>query len=353
MENTLPVLDLRDHGISEWICFTSATVTYASPYSGNTIYQITPSGAVTTVVASANYTSSGTFSATAGNRYFATKGTHFMVQDGGSQHVMVPTTFKGKYFFHYFSRYSPTTFYFYAVDENVTIYYYEGGTGVSGTPVSSFSLSKGNTTTFQSSTISTYLFFEATGNIVMSSKGTNTATFTDATIVGPADYYYYNYFNESARTIYNGTPTIATGVAYSSDLVGAMSIADAAGGDNETGVGLSYLSDRYAWSNALSDFVLICPYANTTVNVYYYSGGWVLGGSYSMNGTLTAPSVIVRDGTNGFTTAGSTTSGTASYFASGATFWKFEGTNPFAVRINDTSDDEEFLLGWMASKSQR
>ena len=62
---------------------------------------------------------------------------------------------------------------------------------------------------------------------------------------------------------------------------------------------------------------------------------------------------MLRDGTNGFGVWATTTDGTASNFASGANIWKFEGTEPFVLVLNDTFDDEETLLGFSSERSQR
>lgn len=68
-----------------------------------------------------------------------------------------------------------------------------------------------------------------------------------------------------------------------------------------------------------------------------------------MNGSALSPDYILRDGTRGFGVAGTDSSGSAAYFASGANLWKFEGSDVFALIINDTANDEEPLYGWMAN----
>jgi hypothetical protein len=86
---------------------------------------------------------------------------------------------------------------------------------------------------------------------------------------------------------------------------------------------------------------------------YWANNQWNVGEVHSLNGTQTNPDAVDRDGTNGFGVDGTNISGAAANLASGANLWKFEGTQPFSVIINDTADDEERLLGWMSNKTLR
>jgi hypothetical protein len=133
----------------------------------------------------------------------------------------------------------------------------------------------------------------------------------------------------------------------------AITIADGAGGDCAQGLGLAFLSTNYSWGNALSDYVIVAPYDNTSINVSYWSGtAWITWDTHTLTGGSTLnPSYAARDGTQGPGVAATSISGGATYMASGATLWKWTGNNPFYLGLNDSADDELSMLGWTSSNN--
>jgi len=348
---------ITDHGISDWYCFISGTATYSAIYSNTEIIEIDENGNETVLVTTGSDPQRGTFSTTAGRRYYGTRAVHLLQTTASDdQHELAPVSFAGTYFAHYWSRNSPTTYYAYAPQDDTTLEFFDNNAtgGVTGTATATHNISRGLTTSFQSTAQGTWQFFKANKPIIMTAGGSG----WDKTILAPATQYTYTRLNANERTINNTAPSNAgTYVTYDTSLPTAhVQIADGAGGDCTQGIGYEYLSDTYSWGNVLSDFTLVSPYANNVVNVsYWLNNQWNLGGSYSLNGTQTSPAGVFRNGNGGFDSAATGTnpySGAHSNFNT-STLWKFEGTSPFSVIINDNADDEERLLGWMSNKYLR
>jgi len=348
---------ITDHGISDWYCFITGTVTYSAIYPNTEIIEIDGSGNEVGIVTTGSDPQRGTFSTTAGRRYYGTKAVHLLQTTASDdQHELAPVSFAGTYFAHYWNRNSPTTYYAYAPFEDVTLEFFDNNAvgGVTGIATATHNISQGLTTSFQSTAVSTWQFFKADKPIIMTAGGTG----WDKTILAPATQYNYKRRNANSVTINNTTPSnIGNNITYDTSLpVATVEIADGAGGDCTQGIGYEYLSDTYSWGDVLSDYQIVAPYADTTVTVSYWDSGtssWVVGETHSLSGTQTSPAAVDRDGTNGFGVDGSTISGLAANLASGANLWKFEGTQPFALIINDNSDDEERLLGWMSNTATR
>jgi hypothetical protein len=348
---------ITDHGISDWYCFISGTATYSAIYPDTEIIEIDANGNEVGIVTTGSDPQRGTFSTTAGRRYYGTKAVHLLQTTvTEDQHELAPVSFAGTYFAHRWIRNSPTTYYAYAPQDDTTLEFFDNNAagGVTGSVTSTHTISRGFTTSFQSTAINTWQFFKADKPIIMTAGGTG----VDKTILAPATQYNYKRRNNYNITINNTIPsTSSTYVTYDTSLpVATVEIGDGAGGDCTQGIGYEYLSDTYSWGDVLSDYQIVAPYADTTVTVSYWNTGtssWVVGETHSLSGTQTSPDAVDRDGTNGFGVDGTTTSGLAANLASGANLWKFEGTQPFALIINDNSDDEERLLGWMSNKYLR
>ena len=338
-----------DHGISEWYCFESGTVTYSAIYPGTIIYSIDISGNLSIEVSETTEPTKGTFSITAGYRYFSNKAIHLLC--GGEQHAISPISLKGQYFGSYSSRYGQSTYYAYCPSGSGTVYFYDNVTGgVTGTATTSSPISERELITFNTSNESTYSIFYSTVPIIMTAKEDT----GDRRILPPAGTNVYRRMNEQERTVNNTTPTIISTYHVSDDIpVFTVEIADGAGGDSCQGMPLKFLSNTFSWGNVLSDYTIVAPYANTTVIVSYYSNDkWNIGEVHSLNGTLTSPDTAFRDGTNGFGVPGTNLAGNASNLGDDATLWKWESNNPIYVVINDNTDDEEILLGWMSDKTE-
>ena len=340
----------QDHGISDYYCFVGGTATYSAIYPNTEIIEIDSNGVKVGIVTTGSDPQRGTFTTTAGRRYYGTKAVHLLNESNG-QERLAPVSFAGTYFAHYWSRNSPETYYVYAPFEDVTLEFFDNNTvgGVTGIVTATHNITKGLTTSFQSTSVATWQFFKSDKPIIMTAAGNS----GDRTILAPATQYVYTRRNGNERTINNTAPSNAGGnyVIYDTSLpVAHNEIGDGAGGDATQGIGYEYLSDTYSWGNTLSDYQIVAPYADTTVNVSYWDTGtssWVVGETHSLSGTKTNPDAVDRDGTTGFGIDGTIISGAANDLASGANLWKFEGTQSFALIINDSVQDEERLLGWM------
>jgi len=339
-----------DHGVSDWYCFVNGTATYSAIYPNTEIIEIDSNGNETVLVTTGSDPQRGTFTVYAGRRYYGTNAIHLMVES--AQHKLVPISFSGNYFGNYHTRYNPKTIYIYAPYEDISVNVYKNVTGgVSGTPTSTFTLSKGSSTTYTDSTQSQWVFFESDKPAIMSAGSGG-----DNHKLQPMANYVYKRRNNYNITVNGGGPATASSrVTYdANNLVLSLEIADGAGGDSTQGIGYEYLSDTFSFGNVLSDYMLVAPYANSIIDVSYWDGtDWVLGEQHSLSGTQTSPASAFRDGNQGFGVNGTQDSGSVTNLGSGATLWKFEGTQPFAVIINDSGDDEENLLGWMSDRTSR
>ena len=343
----------RDHGISDWYCFNTGNIGYSAIYPDTKIIEVDTNGNESVKVYIST-PSSGTFSATAGRRYYGTKAIHLLGSGGLDQHDIVPLTYAGTSFANHWVRNSPQTYNVFALHDSTTVYFYDNNAagGITGTSTSSASLSKGQSTTFSSTSVNTWQFFSATNPVIMSVAGSG----ADCHRMAPSSNYSYRRRNAYEITVNNGSPSNqGTYVVYDTSVpVVTLEIADGAGGDSTQGIGIEYLSNTYSWGEVLSDYHITAPYANTTVHVSYWaSNQWNLGETHSLNGSQTSPAVVDRDGTQGFGVDGTNISGLAANLASGATLWKWESNNPIAVTINNNADDEETLLGWMRNNYRR
>ena len=346
------VPSFADHGISDWYCFVSGTVEYSAIYKNTKIIQIASDGKETVVVNTGSSPTTGTFSATAGARYYGTKAIYLVGSAANTNHIISPVSFAGIYFAHYWTRYGTETYYIYSPQGDASVQYFDnvpGGT--TGTATATYSISKGSSYSFSTTTVG-WDCFKSDRPIIITAAGAT----GDQTILAPAAQYVYKRRNQLNLTNSGTTPsTVSTYVTYdTTHLSSVLEIADGAGGDCTQGIGYEYLSDTYSFPGTLSDYFIIAPYSSTTVKVSYWANSrWNLGETHSFNGSQTSPAVVLRDGNNGFGVNGSNLSGAAANLASGATLWKFEGSQPFALVINDSSDEEERLLGWMKNSHKR
>jgi len=343
---------ITDHGISDWYCFTSGTVTYSAIYPNTEIIEIDADGNETVLVTTGSDPQRGTgLTITAGKRYYGTKAIHIL--DPGVNDAIAPVSFAGTYFGNRHTRYNPKTMNIYAPQDDINVSVYEDVTGgVTGTATSTFSVSRGSSATFETTlgaNRNTIFKTDKPAIMTVGSAG-------DDHVMQPMTNYVYKRRNQNNVTINNTTPANnSTYVSYDTSLpLFTLEIADGAGGDSTQGIGYEYLSDTFSWGNVLSDYQIVAPYADTTVTVSYWANSqWNVGEVHSLSGTQTNPAAVDRDGTNGFGVDGSTISGGAANLASGANLWKWESTKPIAVIINDNTDDEENLLGWMSNKYLR
>ena len=342
---------MSDHGISDWYCFVGGTATYSAPYAGTTIYEINGS-TETVMVSNTSAPQKGTFTVTAGRRYYGTKAIHLYVN--ANDHCLGPLSLSGNYFGSYATRRTPSTFYLYSPYQNTTIDVYDARpNGIFDSAYTQqISLNQGSSTTYETSTEDNndWVWFVSAHPIIMSKTGSSNG---DRVIMGPAGYVEYRRFDDHERQMNNTQPnTKKLGLTASTDnhKVKSIDIADGAGGDAVQGLKDSDLYTRCAFAGNMPDFYITSP-TDQTVSIYHdSSGSWVLDEAI----TLTSGTDVFtagRDGTVGFGSAGSTFSGAATSF--GDKLWKWEANDPFLVTVNDNGDDEKILLGWDSDRHNR
>lgn len=332
------------HGESLWYCFEDTSITYSAIHSGTEIIEMN-GGTETVVVSKTSGPTRGTFSAVEGRVYYGTKPVHLFGE--GANHAIVPYSLAGRIFGNYSVRYSSSIYnIFNPSSYDVTINVYDAvANGIDGTASTTINVSAGQSSGYITPTEDDWVFFEADTDIIMSVDESDGG---DRMIMAPAAHYFYRRYNQYQTTVINTTPsTVAThGVHDPNNKCIAVGIADGGGGDADSGLPLENLACNYSWGNTLSDYQLVTPY-NCTIDVSYWDGSaWQLGESHTMSGTLLSPDGQFRDGSVGFGSEGTDNSGSAANLGAGATLWKFEGSKPFLVVINDTTNDEEILLGW-------
>lgn len=337
-----------DHGYADWYCLVSGTVTYSIVnLTGGVIYE--KNGSTITAVVAASGPQRGTFSITAGRFYYGSVPINLVVEDG--HQCLVPLTMMGTQFWNIAVREAPSTYYVYSPYQAATVNFYDNtANGIASTPTSTLSLSAGQSGTFTSNNLTNH-WISSNTPILATVTQINGA---DKTILSPMSTYVYQRFQSYLRTTNNTTPTNNNAyVTYDSTYkVMNMSIADGSGYDCAQGLGLEYLSDTYSWGNVLSDYTIVFPYTATVTTSYWSGSAWVVWDTHSnIAGSITNPPRITRDGTNGPGVEASTLSGAATNMASGATLWKWEGTAPFYLAINDNADDEFSVLGWLSSRN--
>ena len=336
-----------DHGYADWYCLVSGTVTYSIINStGGVIYERNGSTIATLVTASVPQR--GTFSITAGRTYYGSVPINLVVEDG--HHHIVPLTMMGTQFWSIAVRNNPSTYYVYSPYQSATVNFYDNTAGgLTGTATSTLSLSAGQSGTFSSNNLTNH-WISSNTPIVASA----TQTGVDKTILSPMSTYVYQRYQNNLGTTNFTTPTNNnTYVTYDSTYkVMNMTIADGSGGDCAQGLGLEYLSDTYSWGNVVSDYAIVFPYTATVTTSYWNGSAWVVWDTHSnIAGSITNPPRVLRDGNSGPGVEASTVSGAATNMASGATLWKWEGTAPFYLCINDSADDEFSVLGWFSSRN--
>ena len=351
---------ITDHGISDWYCFTSGTATYSAIYPNTEIIEIDANGNEVGIVTTGSDPEQGAFDITSGNRYYATKAVHML--DGNRHHHIAPVSYAGTYFGSIHVRNDPQTIRIYAPQDDINVSLYENVTGgVTGTASSTFSVSKGSHASYvttEGNNVYTLIKTDKPA-VITATSSVN----IDNHIMQPMSQYSYRRRYDSGRpgrTINNTAPSNLnnnTYVLYDTSLpVFSQEVGDGAGSAATQGIGYEYLSNTFSWGEVLSDYHITAPYADTIVTVSYWANSqWNVGEVHSLSGTQTSPDAAFREGDTGFGSAGNTSqdSGAAANLASGANLWKWESTKPIAVIINDNSDDEGILLGWMSNNHLR
>jgi len=352
-----------DHCISDYYCFSAATATYSMIDPGISLFQVNVTGNISTVV-SANITSPqrGTVSVAAGNRYYS-NGACFLLCEGSAQYALAPMTMAGNVFMHYANRNNPTLVQFYAPYKSATINYWDGNVTTGGisnvTVTANLTLAAGQSGNIVANTLNNWMYFASTSPVVATATQylSNIAGYGDRTVMSPAAQYVYNAYSGYLATIYGNAVTLNTGyvVGHTQYPVMNITIGDGAGGDCNHALGYEFLSDTYSFGNYLRDYEIVAPYPNTYISTSYWNGSsWVVWDAHNLSGTQTAPVNVNRSGDSGAGVTAASISGTSNAMVgTSTTLWKWQGNNPFHLRINDSIQCELSMTGWMAARPSR
>lgn len=344
----------RDAGIGDWFCIASGTATYSAPIPGTTIYQKDSGGNTSIVISNTTIPQRGTFSVIAGYTYWGNKPIHLVIESKNG--YIIPFAAAGTSFVWYASRnVSPGQVRIYSPYGNASVKYFDNtANGTNDTATASTTVTQGTISTAIQYTAVGYHFLSSTLPVLVSIEGSGD---TDLTILNPAENVVYNRYAGFNASIYNTTASLGNAYAFSvANNIPSQSntIGDGAGGATASGLGKSRISDRYAFGNVLSDYTIVVPNDNTIVCSYWNGSAWIAWDTHTITGaTELNPTRNTRDGTNGPGAEASTVSGTATNMASGATLWKWEGTDVFYLGINDSQDDESSMYGWMSTNETR
>ena len=336
-------IDNREHALSEIVCMESNTAYWGAPYAGTIIYEINGSS-ISTKVSATSGPSNGSFSAIAGRRYVGNK--PISIKGVSNGNAFCPTSYYGREWGYYYSRYQPPTVFFYCFEDNTSIQIFVaesagsgGRTGMANTTL--LATITGNENDVVNYTFPTspdyrqyYITIKSNEPIVMTARGTS----GDKSIGALAGEYNYRRKNSFEATSENTSPsTQDTNLVYDTTYNSwGLSIADGSGGDNEVSMPLDMLSKNYTFGERLNSYYVVSPYASNNIKISSWNGSsWEVFSTHIVNGTVTSPA---------FAQSGSQSGGGGNFNSN--KLWTFQGTDPFYIVINDNGRDEEMLLGW-------
>lgn len=320
-----------------WFSMISTTLDYAAIYPGTVIAEVNGT-TITTKLSQTSAPVRGTMSVVANRIYSSNKPVHFGDQ-GANNFTIASMSYRGNILAGYGNRGFSATYRISCVEDNTIIDVFADATeGSNSEFIQRNTINKGDIlpVTIDSSYSSRWIWFKSNKEIF----GTVQHGSSDKFILPPVSTdYIYRRYNEHEENILGQTPSfVGTYVVQDNNGAAAISIADGAGSEAEAGMPLSFLSNTYAFgSGELDSYFIVSPYTNTITVSYYSNNVWTQYNSHVVNGSLTAPSVHSE---------GSQQGGTPLVAGLGSVPWKFEGTNPFYIVINDGSSDEEALIGW-------
>jgi len=330
----------RDHMLSKWYAFRSATVRYAIVAEGTTLYEEDSSGNVTTLISSTtSEVTSGSISVTQGKYYYGNGPVCFFAQ--GNHSVIGPISLAGNYFWTNINRYTTVTLYVHAPFADASVSLYREGSGVDGTAESTMSISKGEANKYFSLTVNSNYYVKSDTPVIVSRHAGG-----DRQVLTPMVQGEYIYIRDSRweKTISNSAPGTSHAYYVKDDNKPAMTedYGDGGGGDSDVGVPASYLSNTYVIPEDITSYFIVAPNTNT-VDVEYWSGSsWTNYNTHTYTGTGSSP---------GATSVGAQSGSGAELVSASNHTWRFKGTDVFYVCINDSSDDEEALFGYMRSEA--
>jgi phage-related protein len=389
----------------KWVCFSGASVEVALPFPNTEIYeetwaQVTGSEEGTKIVSANSKPQNTTINVTAGKFYRATKYANLTRSD--RNHIMAPFSFAGASFKATTSRTTPHRAYILNLDsETQTISRMIGADGVNSTAVQSITLGAGQTGQLAFTENDSHFFTGTTAtdgfpkNFLMSitSEGTSSTTDdTDKMLLTPVTIYNKEANNLQTPTAFpylmntyayrrrnNGQDAaiINSPATFESDFsfyhvsgVSSTEIGDGAGGDGTQSLGIRNLYNYASYGNKLQDYAIVTPYSGSITVSYYTGDSWRSMHTHSLTGGvgLTAAELTRTNfpqGVKAHQVYSRMEAGGAVFFDSSSEagrpsiagnepflpfndsqLWKFESTCPVAVFINDTSADEEVLVGY-------
>lgn len=318
-----------EHGLSEWICMESKTIDYAAPYGGTKIYEIDTNNNVSLKGNVGSNPGRGGISAVAGYRYVANKPISLVAT--ANQNAIAPLSYQGTQWGYYFNRYSPPILYVYAFDDDTIV-----DIKANNENIASFTVDEQQvySYTISGDYINDFINIQTSKPTVCTARGTS----GDKGVIPLAGEYNYRRSNGYERTVNNTAPSNAlTNVVYDNTGLNSwgIDIADGSGGDSECTLPLEMLSSNYAYGDYLRSFYLVSPNSGNEISISSWNGSsWTVRNEYTLNGTLTSPA-----------TAQSGSQAGGDRFNDDQ-MWKFEGSEPFYIVINDDGRDEEVLFGW-------
>ncbi len=390
----------------KWVCFSGATsVKVALPFPNTEIYeetwtQVTGSAQGTKIVSASSKPQNTTIDVTAGKFYRATKYANFTKSD--RNHIMAPFSFAGASFKATTSRTTPHRAYILNLDsETQTISRMIGADGVNSTAVQSITLGAGQTGQLPFTENDSHFFTGTTAtdgfpkNFLMSitSEGTSSTTDdTDKMLLTPVTIYnkeannlqtptafpyltntytYRRRNNGQDAAIINSLATFESDFSvYHASGVSSTEIGDGAGGDGTQSLGIHNLYNYASYGNKLQDYAIVTPYSGSITVSYYTGDSWRSMHTHSLTGGvgLTAAELTRTNfpqGVKAHLVYSRMENGGAVFYSSSSQagrpsvagnepflpfndsqLWKFESTCPVAIFINDTSADEEVLVGY-------
>ena len=358
----------REHGISDWYAFDDDTVTYSAIYPNTQIVGVNTLGYRTVVVETGDDPQRGTIGITSGFFYYGTKPIHLIPQ--GEHWKMAPVSYAGTIFGNYVRDRGFTgaaSYYIYSPFENATINQYDDdANGILGIASDTITIEKGGVGVVTSGVLDGWVYFDSDVDVIITAAGPsardNSVLAPSQTGIGTTSYKYFVGLTqipstENFITAYGNLPTgVTTSNAYAiGEPLIAVQASDGAGDDDIQGILPDFISSAYSWGEVLSDYQIAAPYGDTIIEVSYWNGSeWVVGETHNLlGGDFETPQQVIRDSDSGFGSWGTNVSGTSTNFADDANLWKFVGTKPFALFVNDSTDDEETLLGFSSTTLER
>lgn len=328
--------------LTKWYCFISTTVKYVVVGTGGYVYEEDTSGNVTTVISETTAQETyGDISVTAGRYYWSNKPVNFF--DEAAHHVIAPLSLCGNVFYTDVNRYLNISFRFFSPYTDATVEIFKDGSGINGTPVTTLTITQ-NVNSAYTATSNGNWFIKSSAPILFAREGNP----GDRALIKPMERSRYIYIRDSqfeADALNAATELSNAYYVYDSgQLAQVEDYGDGAGGDMDTGDADHRLSDTYYIPEGITSYFIVAPNTNTvTVEYKDASNVWQTYNTHTYTGTATAP---------GTTSVGAQSGSGAVLAGPSNGLWRFTGDDVFYVCINDESDDEESLLGFMDGREK-